>query len=193
MIHRELHVFSDASELGYGTTIYVKSINEQEEIRCSLVFSKGRVTHLKEITVPRLELTAASLALRIAKMVRRKLDFEVNNTKFIANDRIRYHAFVENCVYVIWKVSVPGKGLYVNTKESPAELASRGVHKMQIMLLAYGFMGQAFYGHHSLTGQAVVMISRLIWLIQKLKVALQFWGQKSKQWLKFLQQEYRIG
>lgn len=106
--HRELHVFSDASELGYGMTIYVRSFNQEEGTYCSLVFSKGRVAPLKKVTIPRLELTAATLAVRMANMVRKELNFQINKTvfwtdstavlKYIANDRARYHTFVANSV-----------------------------------------------------------------------------------------------
>ena len=117
VIHRELHVFSDGSELGYGTTIYVRLTNEVGGIYCSLAFSKGRAVPLKTITIPRLELTAATLAVRMANMVRRELDFQINRTVFwtdsttvlkhIANDRARYHAFIANHVRVIRSGTAP--------------------------------------------------------------------------------------
>lgn len=154
VIHRELHVFSDASELGYGMAIYVRSTNEEEGIHCSLVFSKGRVAPLKTITIPRLELTAATLAVRMANMVRRELDFQINKTtfwtdstavlKYIANDRARYHTFVANRVQVIRSVTVPEQWHYVSTKENPADLASRGVQRMRDLADSIWLHGPSF-------------------------------------------------
>lgn len=47
VINRELHVFYDASELGYGLTIYVRSTIEEEGIYCFLAFSNAKVAPLK--------------------------------------------------------------------------------------------------------------------------------------------------
>ncbi len=50
----ELHNFSDASEKGYGTVIYLRIQNSNGDIHVSLLMGKARVTPLKAITVPRL-------------------------------------------------------------------------------------------------------------------------------------------
>ena len=44
---RELHFFSDASEIGYGQCTYLRQLNELVEVHCCLVFSKARATPLK--------------------------------------------------------------------------------------------------------------------------------------------------
>ncbi|TWW61446.1 hypothetical protein D4764_04G0000930 [Takifugu flavidus] len=54
-----LHHFSDASEVAYGTASYLVLENDKGRIHCSLAMGKSRVSPLKQITVPRLELTAA--------------------------------------------------------------------------------------------------------------------------------------
>ncbi|GFT98745.1 integrase catalytic domain-containing protein [Trichonephila clavipes] len=60
VIHRaesiELHAFSDASEKAYGSSIYLKSISALGEVKVCLVTSKSRVSPLKQISIPRLEL-----------------------------------------------------------------------------------------------------------------------------------------
>ncbi|GFT51881.1 integrase catalytic domain-containing protein [Trichonephila clavipes] len=60
VIHRaesiELHAFSDASEKAYGSSIYLKSIFALGEVKVCLVMSKSRVSPLKQISIPRLEL-----------------------------------------------------------------------------------------------------------------------------------------
>ena len=55
----ELHSFSDATVNGYGQCSYLRMINDRDEVHCALVMAKSRVTPLKPVTVPRLELTAA--------------------------------------------------------------------------------------------------------------------------------------
>ena len=54
----ELHSFSDASVNGYGQCSYLRMVNNRDEVHCALVMAKSRVTPLKPVTVPRLELTA---------------------------------------------------------------------------------------------------------------------------------------
>ena len=55
----ELHVFSDASVIGYGACAYLRVLYVNGFVGCSLVMRKSRVAPLKPISVPRLELTAA--------------------------------------------------------------------------------------------------------------------------------------
>ena len=55
----ELHHFSDASQSGYRQCSYLRVIDQQDKPHVSLVMGKARVTPLKSITVPRLELNAA--------------------------------------------------------------------------------------------------------------------------------------
>ena len=47
----ELHSFSDASIGGYGQCSYVRMVNDQQKVHCSLVMAKSRVTPLKPVTV----------------------------------------------------------------------------------------------------------------------------------------------
>ena len=62
----ELHSFSDASVNGYGQCSYLRMVNNRNEVHCTLVMAKSRVTPLKPVTVPRLELTAAVVSTKIS-------------------------------------------------------------------------------------------------------------------------------
>ena len=64
----ELHNFSDASTSGYGQCSYLRMINSRGKIHCALVMAKSRVTPSKPITIPRLELTAALLSVKISSL-----------------------------------------------------------------------------------------------------------------------------
>ena len=59
----KLHSFSDASVNGYGQCSYLRLVNNRDEVHCALVMAKSRVTPLKPVTVPRLELTAENQLL----------------------------------------------------------------------------------------------------------------------------------
>lgn len=65
VVKAEIHHFPDASFKGYGQCSFLRLINENGKICCSFVLGKARVTSLKAVTVPRLELTAAILSARM--------------------------------------------------------------------------------------------------------------------------------
>lgn len=78
----ELHHFSDASELGYGAVSYVRLVNELGDIRCSLVMAKLRLAPLKAITIPRLELSAAVLAVTLDRMICQEITLPIKSSTF---------------------------------------------------------------------------------------------------------------
>ena len=78
----EIHNFADASNVGYGMISYLRFVDEQECIHVSLLTGKSRVVPLKKITTPRMELTAATLAVRICNMTVNELEIAVNDTYY---------------------------------------------------------------------------------------------------------------
>ena len=60
-----LHHFSDASQSGYGQCSYIRFVNDRAQIHFCLLIGKPRVTPLKFISIPRLELMAATLSMKI--------------------------------------------------------------------------------------------------------------------------------
>ena len=70
----EIHVFSDASLHCYGSCCYLRLINCKDKIHCSLVIGKARVASIKAVAIPRLELTAAVLSVRLCQMVQKELN-----------------------------------------------------------------------------------------------------------------------
>ena len=132
----ELHHFADASLGGYGACSYIRLINTEGQVHCSLVMSKARVTPLKPVTVPRLELTAAVVAVRMSLLIEKELDIENaihvfwSDSKvvlaYIANDATRFHTFVANRVQFIRNHSEPDQWNHIPTAQNPADIASRG-------------------------------------------------------------------
>ena len=59
-----IHHFCDASEAGYGVVSYMRMENDKG-IHCSFLTSKARVAPIKQVTIPRLELTAATIAVKV--------------------------------------------------------------------------------------------------------------------------------
>ena len=80
-----LHHFSDASEDGYGQVSYLRLVDTENKIHCVFVMGKSRVAPLKFVSIPRLELTAATLSVKIPKVIREELQHSINNKYFWTN------------------------------------------------------------------------------------------------------------
>lgn len=69
-VHNQIHHFSDASELGYGTVSYLRMTNAEGKVYVAFLIGKARVAPLKRQTIPRLELAAAALSVKVDKMLK---------------------------------------------------------------------------------------------------------------------------
>ena len=133
----QLHHFSDASQQGYGAVSYHRSMDDKGIIHCSFVMGKARTAPLKSITIPRLEVSAAVLASRLDKIIRREIDLPIHESVFwtdstcvmnyIRSNDKRFHTFVANRVAIIHDGSSPSQWRYVNTEANPVDDASRGL------------------------------------------------------------------
>ena len=107
----QLHHFSDASENGYGTVSYLRQTNNDGRIHCAFMMGRARVAPTKTTTIPRMELTAAVLAVNTDNMLRRELSMELRDSTFwtdsttvlryIENETLRFKTFVANRVAAI--------------------------------------------------------------------------------------------
>ena len=66
------HHFLDTSEKGYGKSTYLRLVDVSGKIHSCLLMRKSRVTPRKHVTIPRLELVAAVLFVKIEALIRRK-------------------------------------------------------------------------------------------------------------------------
>ncbi|XP_055501665.1 uncharacterized protein LOC129703327 [Leucoraja erinacea] len=78
----QLHHFSDASESGYGTVSYLRLQDVNKRVHVAFVMGKARVAPLKQMTIPRMELTAAVLAVKIDIMLKKELQFQLEESTF---------------------------------------------------------------------------------------------------------------
>ncbi|XP_052263633.1 uncharacterized protein LOC127866840 [Dreissena polymorpha] len=78
----QLHVFNDGSELGYGACAYLRLVDENDSVSCALVLGKARLAPIKQISIPRLELSGAVTACRLSSMISSELDLRINRTVY---------------------------------------------------------------------------------------------------------------
>lgn len=155
----ELHHFSDASTEGYGQCSYPRLVDTRNRVNCSLVMGKARVTPLKPITIPRLELAAAVISVRVSEMLSRELRYDEVEEVFwtdskvvqayIHNDARWFHTFVANRVQQIRERTVPEQWKYVDKKKNPADDASRGLSPKDLLQSSRWLRGPSFlWDHH---------------------------------------------
>ncbi|KAI2645449.1 Pro-Pol polyprotein [Labeo rohita] len=139
----KMHHFCDASESGYGTVTYLRLTNSRDQVHIAFVMGKSRVAPLKLMTIPRLELTAAVLAVRVDRMLSTELQLQLEPPvfwtdsttvlKYIRNDSRRFHTFVVNRVDLIRNASDVFQWKHIPGKMNPANCASRGLNVAQFL------------------------------------------------------------
>ena len=104
---------------------------------------KARVNALKVMTIPRLELSAAVLSLKVSKLLRNELRYPSFKEVFwvdskvilgyINNDIKRFHIIVANRLQQIREASSPHQWTYISTDKNPADAASRGLTPSELL------------------------------------------------------------
>ncbi|XP_070203690.1 uncharacterized protein [Littorina saxatilis] len=133
----EFHHFADASTVGYGECSYLRIVDKQGRPHCAVVMAKSKVAPVRSVTVPRLELQAAVLSVKIARFLQREfahlhaLHHFWSDSRvvlgYLYNESKRFHTFVANRIQQILEFSKPQQWHHVASKENPADHASRGL------------------------------------------------------------------
>uniref|UniRef100_A0A0M3IF98 Integrase catalytic domain-containing protein n=1 Tax=Ascaris lumbricoides TaxID=6252 RepID=A0A0M3IF98_ASCLU len=131
----QLHAFVDASQHAFAAAIYLRSEGTRK-IESHLVFSKTRLSPLRDISIPRLELMACVIGVRALTYVEKQLKVAIEK-KVLWSDSKCALAWISSSralpIFVANRVQELNKqdGIvyrHVGGKENPADLASRGVN-----------------------------------------------------------------
>ena len=139
----ELHHFVDVSDVGYGVVSYARYIDIVGSANSSLLMSRARVNPVKKITVPRLELTASTVAVRLDNMIQEHFGNYFVRTyfwtdsmsvlRYIWNESSRFPTFVSNRLAVIKEATVKSQWKYVPSAQNPADDVSRGMSAKNLL------------------------------------------------------------
>nr|XP_054755511.1 uncharacterized protein LOC129261477 [Lytechinus pictus] len=106
------------------------------------------------MTIPRLELTAATVSAKMSTFLRKELtvakpqEFFWKDSQvvlgYIRNEARRFHVFVANRVQQIHDETNPKMWFYVNTEDNPADEASRGMTAKELVESSRWLVGPKF-------------------------------------------------
>ena len=82
VMEAELHHFSHASTVAYAAVSYILARNIQDQVHCALMISKTRLAPIREITILRLELAAATLGIQLNCLLQKELELPIRRSTF---------------------------------------------------------------------------------------------------------------
>ncbi|XP_035986523.1 uncharacterized protein LOC118560020 isoform X2 [Fundulus heteroclitus] len=138
---RELFIFADASVKAIAAIAYIK-VSMSESTETGFVFGKTKLAPQSGLTIPRLELCAAVLAVEVAELIVAEMDISFVNIEYYTDSKVvlgyiynqtrRFYVYVHNRVQRILQSTRPHQWKYVPSELNPADYGSRSVTAAQL-------------------------------------------------------------
>ena len=142
IVSTQLHGFSDASEEAYAGVVYLRIEYSTKRVHTSLVISKTKVSPIKRLSIPRLELCGAQTLTRLLQRTMKILKIPVRSVfawtdstvvlGWLSGNPRRFKTFVGNRVSLIIDQLPPERWRHIPGPENPADCASRGLFPSQL-------------------------------------------------------------
>ena len=139
----KLFGFSDASERGYGCSIYL-NISSHEFSKNYLLRTKSKVAPLKRVTIPRLELCASLLLCKLMRSISvDSLPVVISNIHYFTDSKVvlawlkcsphLLSTYVANRITQILEITQPTQWHYIQSCQNPADCISRGLMPSKLL------------------------------------------------------------
>ncbi|XP_055922602.1 uncharacterized protein LOC129953417 [Eupeodes corollae] len=144
----QIHIFADASQHAFGAVAFLRIADNDGTITPRFLCAKNRIAPIKnkdrdELTVPKLELTAALLAARLLLYLRTNLQIKFDEEFLWTDSRIalfwilgkekRWKPYVENRVREIRTLTKISCWRHCPGSQNPADLLTRGINALSLI------------------------------------------------------------
>jgi hypothetical protein len=129
-----LIVFADASDKAFSAECFFR-LDSGSEVYVALAAAKAKVAPVNPLTIPRLELQAALLGVRVASMVKSITSFKIHETRFLSDStcvlswicdlKTKQQMFVGSRIGEILEKSSSNEWYYVPSKLNVADEATK--------------------------------------------------------------------
>ena len=125
----EVHGFSDASERAYAAVVYLQVQEATDNVQVHLISAKTKVAPLKQLSLPRLELSGAHLLTRLVAHLLSTLALRIDGVHlwtdalvalgWIQSPSSRWQTYVANRVADIQRTLPQAHWRHVSGQENP--------------------------------------------------------------------------
>ena len=134
----ELHVFADASEDTICAVAYLRSQPKEYAADLAFVIGKCRVAPMRHLSIPRLELQAAVMAVRLKEQIVKEHEMKINSCSFwsdsttilqwIHSSHRKQQVFVANRVAKILDTTDVSQWKHASGINIPADIGTRAIN-----------------------------------------------------------------
>ncbi|GFU70713.1 integrase_H2C2 domain-containing protein [Trichonephila clavipes] len=173
-ISSDLHVFVDAAGGAYAACVFVRSIIDSK-VNIVLARAKSRIAPLKPLSIPRLELMACNVGVRLVNSLMKALNFpnlkitfwsDLSTALWWIKEQGNWYVFVSNRVKEIRLLTKTHSWKHAPWNMNPADLLSRGCSPYKLLKSKW-WEGPAWLKENPENCQQVKLLINLVKLRSK--------------------------